>query len=215
MMCANLLRLGDEICAVESAGADVLHMDVMDGHFVPGFTFGSDVVRLTKSATSLPVEVHLMSDQPMRHMDEFLGAGADALIIHVECERDGRRWIERIRARGARCGIALNPATPASAVDHLLGDVDSVLVMTVETGTVGSPFIQSSLDKAGGLVSRLRERGLDHVEVIVDGGVKLQNVAEIARAGVHQVVSGSGIFHRGNPADILREMKQRAATAEA
>ncbi len=211
ILSADFARLAEEVRAVEKGGADLIHLDVMDGHFVPNLTMGPLVVRALRPHTALPLDVHLMIENPGRYVDAFADAGADYITVQAEACVHLHRVVQAIRARGVRAGVALNPATPLHALDEILPDLDLVLVMSVNPGFGGQSFIPGALDKLRRLRSRLEARGLTHVEVEVDGGVKLNNVREVHRAGGEILVSGSGIFRTPNPAETIRAMKAACA----
>lgn len=208
ILSADFAHLAREVKEVEEAGADWLHVDVMDGRFVPNITVGIPVVEALKGVTRLPLDVHLMIVEPERYLEAFARAGADILTVHVEACLHLHRTLARIRELGLKAGVALNPATPLWSIEEVLEDVDMVLIMSVDPGFGGQEFIPQSLQKIRKLKAWLAERGLDRVLIQVDGGIKLENIAEVARAGADVLVSGSGIFGQGDRAGVIREMKR-------
>lgn len=194
IMCADLLRIADVLEDLEAGGADSLHVDVMDGRLVPGFTFGADFVGQLGRATGLPLDLHLMSADPERHIPQFLDCGAATLAVHPEACADPYRMLETIRREGVGAGLALNPGTPLAALTPYLDVLDVVIVMAVCPGFVGQPQIEACRKKAADLVLDLARQGRTDIEVVLDGGVKESNLRSIAACGVHKVVSGSGVF---------------------
>ena len=194
ILSADFGRLADEVRAIEQAGADWVHVDVMDGRFVPNITIGPLVVEAVRKVTTLPLDVHLMIEDPDRYIADFARAGADIITVHVEACRHLNRVLQQIRQAGKRPSVVLNPATPLDTLDYVLGDVDMVLLMSVNPGFGGQAFIESVLPKIRELRRRLDERGLGGVHIEVDGGIKVDNVAAVAAAGADVIVSGSGIF---------------------
>lgn len=193
ILSADFARLAEAARAVEQAGADWLHVDVMDGHFVPNITFGPKTVEDLRSVTALPLDVHLMIDRPERWIDRFARAGADLITVHVEATGDAPGLLESIRRRGKKAGITLRPNTPLRALESSLELADLVLVMSVEPGFGGQAFIEGSDQRVAAIAARLRERGLAP-EIQVDGGVKPEHCGPLARAGATVLVAGSGVY---------------------
>ncbi len=210
ILAADFGRLGAEVESVERGGADWIHVDVMDGHFVPNLTIGPVVVEAVKRVTRLPLDVHLMIEQPERYVDAFVKAGAATVGVHVEACPHLHRTVGKIRKAGARASVVLNPGTPAGAVEAVLGDVDQVLVMTVDPGFGGQSFIDSMIPKIATLRSWIDERGLD-VALEVDGGISEQNIGAAARAGADVFVAGTAIFGASDYAAAIAGLR-RAAT---
>jgi len=206
LLSADFMRLGEEIKAVEASGADMLHLDVMDGHFVPNLTIGPAIVEAIRKSTALPLDVHLMIDNPDRFLDDFIKAGADYLTVHVEASVHLHRIVQYIKNKGVKAGVSLNPATPLFALDHILPDLDMVLLMSVNPGFGGQQFIPFLLDKIRLLKTVIRQRGLDTL-VEVDGGVKSDNAAEIASAGADILVMGSAYFYSGDYNSLIKELR--------
>jgi len=198
ILSADFARLGEEVAAITAAGADFIHVDVMDGHFVPNLTIGPLVVKAIRSASKLPFDVHLMISPVDPYIDEFAAAGADILTVHPEAGPHLHRTIQRIRAAGVKAGVALNPATPVAAVLEVLGDIDLVLVMSVNPGFGGQSFITSQLRKIEILRAAIDKSGRD-IMLEVDGGVNAETAPAVIRAGADVLVAGSAVF-KGDPA---------------
>lgn len=213
LLAADFARLGEEVRAVEWAGADRLHLDVMDGHFVPNLSFGIPVVAAIRQVTDLPLDVHLMIERPERHLEAFARAGADVLTVHVETVKDAVRALRRIRALGQRAGLALNPDTPSDALTaDALAAADELLVMTVEPGFGGQDFRADVLPK----LRELHTRVGDAIAIVVDGGIDAQSARHCVAAGARVLVAGSAIFHHPS-ADYAQAMEEirRAARVTA
>jgi ribulose-phosphate 3-epimerase len=210
---ADFSCLGDEVRAAEAAGADYIHLDVMDGHFVPPITFGSLVVAAVRKATSLPLDVHLMVERPELQLEDFANAGATILNVHVEACPHLHGVLQRVRELGCRPGVCLNPATPPVAVEEVLGDVDQVMVMGVNPGWGGQKFIPATLHKVRRVRSLLDERGLA-ADIEVDGGVKADNAGSCAEAGARVLVAGSAVFNdKASVAENMRALREALTRA--
>jgi len=204
ILSADFAKLGEEIRAVEAGGATMLHLDVMDGHFVPNITIGPPVVRSIREATRLRLDAHLMIENPDLYIDEFVKAGADMISVHLEACRHLHRTVTSIRSAGRQAGVVLNPATTLDHLDDVLHEVDYVLLMSVNPGWGGQRFIPQVKDKIAALRERINRRRLDTL-IEVDGGVTRDNIASLAASGADILVAGNSVFGQGNP---------RAATAD-
>ena len=207
LLSADFSKLQEDITLMEQGGADLHHVDVMDGHFVPNITFGPFIVKAIKKCASIPLDVHLMIEKPELYIEDFAKAGSDYITVHVEACPHIHRTVQQIKSTGVKAGVSLNPGTPLSSIEEVLGDVDLILIMSVNPGFGGQSFIESSLDKIKRLRAILTERGLDHVEIEIDGGVKLDNIDRVAEAGVDIFVSGSGIYKAADPKKMIADMK--------
>jgi len=212
VLSADFSRLGDEIQAVERAGADLIHLDVMDGHFVPNITAGPILVEAARKSTKLPLDVHLMIENPEKFIPDFVKAGANSISVHVEVlnhEKPMRSALDLIRRHGVSPSIALNPDTPLESVLAYLDQVGMILVMTVNPGFGGQAFIPSALKKVERLRRIVQERGLS-IDIEVDGGIKADNIAAVSQAGANVFVAGSAIFKSPDYSQTIQLLKQRA-----
>jgi ribulose-phosphate 3-epimerase len=211
ILSADFARLGDQIAEAEAAGADWVHVDVMDGHFVPNITIGVPVVAALRKITKLPLDVHLMIEQPERYTNAFVDAGADYVTVHVEAATHLHRTVQSIRERGAKPGVTLNPATSLHTLTEVLPYVDLVLVMSVNPGFGGQKYIPTSAAKIAGVRALLDERSLWGIELEVDGGVSPATVAEIVAAGATVLVAGAAVFNQtGSVADNIAALRKAA-----
>jgi ribulose-phosphate 3-epimerase len=205
ILSADFARLAEEIAAVERGGAGLLHVDVMDGHFVPNITVGLPVVRSIVRTTKLPVDAHLMISEPGRYAEQFVEAGASMVSVHVEIDPHLNRTLVGIREKGAMAGVAINPATPLVALEEALPFADYVLLMSVNPGFGGQKFIPTSLDKLRRLRQMIDSRGLP-VRIEIDGGIDRTNIGGIAAAGAELIVSGSAVFGEPDPEEAVRQL---------
>jgi len=207
ILSADLTRLGEQVKEAEAAGADRIQVDVMDGCFVPNITFGPLVVQAVRRSTSLPIEAHLMIVEPERYVADFAAAGADVIIVHQEAALHLHRIVEQIHQLGKKAGVALNPSTPVATLDDILGDLDHVLVMTVNPGFGGQKFIASTLAKIARVRQMMNERGLDR-DVEVDGGIGTATAPRVVKAGANLLVAGASVFASGaSVAEAIRHLR--------
>ena len=206
ILSADFSRLGEEIKAVEKAGADLIHVDVMDGHYVPNITIGPGVVSSLRKTTSLPFDVHLMIEDPDRYIDAFVDAGSNIITVHAEAVTHLHRTVQYIKAKGVRAGVSLNPSTPLSCVEEILPDIDLLLIMTVNPGFGGQKFISSMLPKIRTARELAQARGLE-MAIEVDGGVTAENIGTLANAGADIFVAGAAVFGSPSYSETIRKMK--------
>jgi ribulose-phosphate 3-epimerase len=207
ILSADFSRLGEEVKAVEKAGADYIHVDVMDGHFVPNITIGPIIVKALKSVTKLPLDVHLMISNPDDFIDDFVQSGADILTVHAEAGYHLHRSLQHIRKVGVKPAVSLNPASPLSMIEYVLDNVDMVLLMTVNPGFGGQEFIPEVIPKIEQLREMIDKRGLD-IELEVDGGIGPDTINQVSSAGADVFVAGSAIYHSQDYAETIRLMRE-------
>ena len=210
ILAADFTRLGEEIARVQSAGVEFLHVDVMDGHFVPNITFGPPVVAAIRRVTNIPLDVHLMISDPDRYLDAFITAGASVVTVHAETTPHLHRTVRRIRELGAKAGVAINPATPVHVLEEIVTEVDLILVMSVNPGFTGQAFLPSSVRKIEAACELIADAGSEAV-VEVDGGIDTTNAADVVRAGAGILVAGAAIFHTPDPASAVQTLRHLAA----
>ncbi|KOS62613.1 ribulose-phosphate 3-epimerase [Lysinibacillus agricola] len=205
ILAADFAKLGEEVKAVEKAGAQLIHIDVMDGHFVPNISFGSIVLDAIRPLTDLPLDVHLMIENPDQYIEQFAKAGADYITVHVEACRHLHRTIQLIRSYGVKPGVVLNPHTPIESIQHVLEDIDMVLFMTVNPGFGGQKFIHSVVPKIEALAAIIKERNLD-IAIEIDGGINAETIIPCAKAGATIFVAGSAIYSKEDRSAALQEI---------
>ena len=211
ILSADFSRLGEDIQAVDRAGADYIHVDVMDGHFVPNITIGPLVVEALRKVTDKPLDVHLMIENPDLYIPEFAKAGADIITVHQEAVPHLHRTIQLIKSMGIKAGVSLNPATPVDTLDVILDELDLVLVMSVNPGFGGQAFIPSALDKIRALRQRITQRGLA-TELEVDGGIKIDNIRAVVAAGADVLVAGSAVFNTDDYTATISALRKSAVS---
>lgn len=212
ILASDFAKLGEEVKKVESGGADVIHVDIMDGHFVPNISLGVPVVTSLRKATRLPLDVHLMIEQPEEYIEDFVRAGANRVLVHQEATPHLDRALEMIRENGGEAGAVLNPSTPVVMLSDVLDKLDTVLVMSVNPGFGGQSFIPNAVEKIRQL-AQWRARYNAQFRIEVDGGVDLENVAQLIQAGANTLVAGTSIFHTSDPAAAARQMRKVATEA--
>ena len=212
ILAANFSKLAEEVREVEQAGAELIHIDVMDGHFVPNITMGPIVVEALRPVTNLPLDVHLMIEQPDMYIESFAKAGADYITVHVEACPHLHRTIQLIRSFGVKPGVVLNPHTPIETIQHVLEDIDMVLFMTVNPGFGGQKFIHSVVPKVKQLSTIIKEKGLN-IEIEIDGGINAETIVPCAEAGATVFVAGSAIYNQEDRTKALQEIKEAGERA--
>ena len=209
ILSADFTKLREEIDAVEQGGAKILHVDVMDGKFVPNITIGLPVVKSLRKATSMTIDCHLMIEEPSRYAVQFVEAGADMVSVHVEADVHLNRTLNAIREAGGKSGVAINPGTPVGVLEEVLPYADFVLLMSVNPGFGGQKFVPTSIEKLGKLRAMIVESGFD-IKIEIDGGVGQENISEVVEAGAQYIVAGSAVFGGGKPTEAVRKMIEAA-----
>jgi len=210
ILSADFSRLGEEVRKAEEAGADIIHLDIMDGHFVPNLTFGPIIVKAIRDYTKLPFYVHLMVERPEDYIERVIEAGGDLVIVHVEACTHLQKILSMIRDLGARSGVALNPATPLTTIEYVLDDLDLILIMSVNPGFGGQEFIPSVLPKIRRARRRVVKRGLE-MEIAVDGGVNVETAPKIVEAGADVLVAGTAVFGKPDLKKAIQELREAAS----
>jgi ribulose-phosphate 3-epimerase len=207
ILAADFTKLGEEIALIEKGGADLVHIDVMDAHYVPNLSFGPMVVKAIRPVTNIPFDVHLMMDNPMEYVDEFIEAGADSITIHAEVLPHLHRSVAYLKQKGVKAAVSLNPSTPLNVLDYVLDELDMVLLMTVNPGFGGQKFISSMLRKISELKEMVDKRQCN-IDIQVDGGISLDNIRDAAKAGANCFVAGSSVFSAPDPAAMIGQMRE-------
>ena len=208
VLSAEFTKLGEQIQLLETAGVDYIHLDIMDGQFVPNISFGIPVIEAIRKVTDIPLDVHLMIEEPIRYLQEFKDAGADILTVHVEACTHLHRTISRIREMDMKAGVALNPTSSVNVLNYIFDDIDLALIMSVDPGFAGQAFIPAMLDKVKRIRKIADDKGLKNLDIEVDGGVTLNNVAAVVDAGANVIVAGSAIF-QGDAEANIKEFRKR------
>jgi ribulose-phosphate 3-epimerase len=214
ILSADFARLGEEIQEAEQGGADWIHVDVMDGRFVPNITLGPVVVESIRPYTRLPLDVHLMIVEPEKYIADFVKAGADLVTVHAEACIHLHRTLQMIRAEGAKAGVALNPATPVSVLEHVLDELDLVLIMTVNPGFGGQQFIEATLKKIASVKKMLKERNMTHIDIEVDGGINVETAPQVVNHGANVLVAGNAIFGEKDRKQAIQSIRKAAVNHE-
>ena len=207
ILSADFSKIGEEIIKIDNASADYIHLDVMDGHFVPNISFGAPVMKCLNGKTSLPYDVHLMIENPDRYIDDFVTPQTEYITVHQEACVHLHRTVQNIKSKGVKAGVSINPATPVSTLECILPDVDMVLIMSVNPGFGGQKFIPGALGKVRELAEVKRTKGLDFV-IEIDGGITLDNIGEVMEAGVEMAVAGSAVFKAEDVVGRVKEFKR-------
>jgi ribulose-phosphate 3-epimerase len=214
ILSADFSKLGEEIKAVESGGADIIHLDIMDGRYVPNITIGIPVIESIRNITDLPFDAHLMIVEPEKYVPDFIKAGCDMISFHMDACTHSHRLVDYIKSQGIKAGVVLNPATPVNTLEEIIHFVDYVLIMSVNPGFGGQKFIPQTLEKVKKLRILMEETGRTDILIEIDGGIKESNIAEVSAAGVNIFVAGSSVFKAEDPAQAVRKLKEKAKFVE-
>lgn len=209
ILSADFAKLGDEIVRIDKAGADLVHIDVMDGHFVPNITIGPPIIKALRKVTKVPFDVHLMIADADKYIDSFVDAGADIITVHAEASPHLHQTLHKIKKHGIKAAVSINPATSIHTIEWVLSDVDMILVMSVNPGFGGQKYIEATTQKVKDLKGVLVGRGIN-IDIEVDGGIDLSNIYEITRAGANVIVSGSTIFNSPDTSQVIKEFREKA-----
>ena len=208
ILSADFSKLGEEIIKIAVAGADMVHIDVMDGHFVPNLTLGAPIVKSLRKITDLPFDVHLMINNPENLIDDFIDAGADIITVHMESTNHLHRLIQKIKSKGVKAAVSLNPATPLNTLDEILSDLDMVLLMSVNPGFGGQSFIPATLDKLARLREMITAKNLN-IDIQVDGGINVETAPEVIKHGANILVAGSAVYGSKDIKDTIAKLKKQ------
>ncbi|WP_457621572.1 ribulose-phosphate 3-epimerase [Persephonella sp.] len=214
ILSADFSRLGEEIKKVEEGGADIIHLDVMDGRYVPNITIGPPVIESLRKITDLPFDAHLMIVEPEKYVPEFIEAGCNMISFHMDACIHSHRLVDYIKSRDVKAGVVLNPSTPVNTLEEIIYFIDYVLIMSVNPGFGGQKFIPETLNKVRKLKNLMEETGRTDILIEIDGGININNISDVSSAGVNIFVAGSSVFKADNPAEMVRKLKEKASYIE-